>query len=508
MKTFDVVIIGSGIGGLSLALKLSKNNPNKQIALLTKTNALESNTRYAQGGIAAVLDTLNDSFESHIKDTLASGGSYCKPDIVEMVVKSAPREIGELLHWGVQFDTESNGELDAALEGGHENPRVVHYKDQTGFEVVATLLNQVSKNKNIRLITHLLATDVLLDDQQNAKGVWVYNEITHQLESLNACYVVLATGGCGQLFENTTNPKPATGDGYAMAKRAGAQLQHMNFMQFHPSALYAQTNQQTSFLISEALRGYGAYIVDESGNRFLFDYDVRGELATRDIVSDAIYQHMEKTNSPYVYLDVRHLDADELEYYFPAITQKLVSLDYNLSEDLIPIVPSAHYQSGGVVVDVNGQTYINNLYALGEVACTGLHGKNRLASNSLLEALVFAEQIKNHIVHQQDNKNYDVNLYQCKSQQVVDFAWVKPKIKTVKKWMTQCFMSKNKTTIDAGIAYMKLVKQLTQSILNNNTFSIELMQLHNMATTAEIMIQDVLTNQHNNRPNDVKQVQQ
>jgi L-aspartate oxidase len=509
MKTFDVVIVGSGIGGLSLALKLSKCNPVLQIALLTKTNALESNTRYAQGGIAAVLDTLNDSFESHIKDTLASGGSYCKPDVVEMVVKNAPKEIYELINWGVQFDKAGQGELDAALEGGHENPRVVHYKDQTGFEVVATLLDQVSKNKNIRLITHLLATDILLNNQQNAKGIWVYNEITHQLESMNACYVVLATGGCGQLFENTTNPKPATGDGYAIAKRAGAQLQHMNFMQFHPTALYAQTDQQTSFLISEALRGYGAYIVDQSGKRFLFDDDVRGELATRDIVSNAIYQHLEKTKSPCVYLDVRHLDEDELEFHFPAITQKLVSLDYNLSEDLIPIIPSAHYQSGGVVVDVNGQTNINNLYALGEVACTGLHGKNRLASNSLLEALVFAEQIKNHIVHQQDKKiNDDVNLYQCKSQQVVDFAWVKPKIKTVKKWMTTCFMSKNKTTINAGIAYMKLVKQLTQSILNNNTFSVELMQLHNMATTAEIMLQDVLIHQQNNQPDSVKQVQQ
>jgi L-aspartate oxidase len=325
---------------------------------------------------------------------------------------------------------------------------------------------------------------------------------------MNACYVVLATGGCGQLFENTTNPKPATGDGYAIAKRAGAQLQHMNFMQFHPTALYAQTDQQTSFLISEALRGYGAYIVDQSGKRFLFDDDVRGELATRDIVSNAIHQHLEKTKSPCVYLDVRHLDEDELEFHFPAITQKLVSLDYNLSEDLIPIIPSAHYQSGGVVVDVNGQTNINNLYALGEVACTGLHGKNRLASNSLLEALVFAEQIKNHIIHREDKKIYDVNLNQCILKKVVDFTWVKPKIKTVKKWMTKCFMSKNKTTINAGIAYMKLVKQLTQSILNNNTFSVELMQLHNMATTAEIMLKDVLIHQQNNQPDSVKQVQQ
>lgn len=506
MKTFDVIIVGSGIGGLSLALKLTKKNPNIQIALLTKTNALESNTRYAQGGIAAVLNTISDSFESHIKDTLASGGSYCIPDVVEMVVKNAPKEIYELINWGVQFDKANNDCLDVALEGGHEHPRVVHCKDQTGFEVVATLLEQVRTNKNINLITHLLVTDILLDEAQNAKGVWVYNENTQQLETITACYTVLATGGCGQLFENTTNPIPATGDGYAIAKRAGAQLQHMNFMQFHPTSLYTETDKHTSFLISEALRGYGAYVVDESGKRFLFDDDVRGELATRDIVSNAINKHLTKTHTNCVYLDVRHLPSDELEIHFPAITQKLVSLGYRLDVDLIPVIPSAHYQSGGIKVDVNGQTNITNLYALGEVACTGLHGKNRLASNSLLEALVFANQICNHILkRQQDITQEETHPYPCKQQVIVDYAWVKPKIKTIKKWMSKCFISQDKLTIDAGVTYMKLVKQLTQSILENNMFSVELMQLHNMATTAEIMLHDLLTYQSLNQTNNTTQ---
>ncbi len=501
MRNSDVLIVGSGIAGLSLALKLAKQNPQAKINVITKTSALESNTSYAQGGIAAVLNTLTDSYEEHIADTLASGKGLCDENIVDLVIKNATKSIHELINMGVVFDKDNQGNIALALEGGHNKPRVIHHKDKTGFEVANTLIKLVEAQKNINLITHLFVAK-LITINNAVMGVSVYDEVTQNCETLYAKITVLATGGCGQLFENTTNPEPATGDGYAMAKRAGANLKHMRFVQFHPTALYVKNKQQTSFLISEAVRGFGAYITDKAGCRFLFKYDLRGELATRDVVSNAINTQLALTNTACAYLDLRHLNHQEFSQHFPSITQKLTSLGYNLRTDLIPIVPSAHYQCGGIEVNQFAQTSLTNLYALGEVSCTGLHGKNRLASNSLLEALVFANQAAINITELLNSDTF----IQSKSitathPKNIDYNWINPKMQVIKKWMSLSFSTCDVITLHAALKYMQILQQLTTSILNNNNFSIKLMQLNNMACVAGVIIEDLLNNMNEDTTN-------
>ncbi len=501
MRNSDILIVGSGIAGLSLALKLAKQNPSAKITIITKTSALESNTSYAQGGIAAVLNTLTDSYEEHIADTLASGKGLCDEDIVNLVIKNATKSIHELIHLGVNFDKDKEGNIALALEGGHNKPRVIHHKDQTGFEVANTLIKQVQAQKNINLITHLFVAK-LITINNAVMGVSVYDEVAQNCETLYAKITVLATGGCGQLFENTTNPEPATGDGYAMAKRAGASLKHMRFVQFHPTALYVKNKEQTSFLISEAVRGFGAYITDKAGCRFLFKYDLKGELATRDVVSNAINKQLAATNAACAYLDLRHLNQQEFTQHFPSISQKLTSIGYDVSTDLIPIVPSAHYQCGGIVVNEFAQTSVTNLYALGEVSCTGLHGKNRLASNSLLEALVFANQAAISITEQLHTDTF----IQSKSipaihPKNIDYNWINPKMKAIKKWMSLSFSTCDVITLHAALKYMQILQQLTTSILNNNNFSIKLMQLNNMACVAGAILEDLLNNINQDKEN-------
>ncbi|WP_229741289.1 L-aspartate oxidase [Planktosalinus lacus] len=388
MMQTDVLIIGSGIAGLAFAIKLAERKPKTDIVLVTKADRFESNTKYAQGGIAAVMDNIHSSFESHISDTLKAGKGFSNIQTVRMVVEKAPKRLQELIAWGTPFDKTSDGKWDYGLEGGHSVARILHHKDQTGLALEKALLQQLSRFKNIQFQTEVFATDLLVQNKRCYGAQFLdKNEQSFSIQS-NITY--LATGGSGQVFSKTTNPLIATGDGLAMASRAGAVVEHMAFYQFHPTALV--TSKNPVFLITEALRGFGAYLINHKGERFVFKHHPEGELATRDILSEAIFKEMQKTGHDHVWLDCRHLDREALRSHFPNIILQCKKHGFNLFNEPIPVAPAAHYQCGGIKVNREGKTTLHGLYANGECASTGLHGANRLASNSLLEAVVFAHE--------------------------------------------------------------------------------------------------------------------
>jgi L-aspartate oxidase len=395
MVTTDIIVIGGGIAGLSFIAKAAKWFPNLQILLLTKDHCIESNTRYAQGGIAIALDRTRDSFEKHIHDTMIAGAGLSDPDVVEMVVSEGPHRLIELIEWGVQFDRDVTGQLALGREGGHTAHRIIHYKDATGFQIADALLRHISMLPNVVICDHHFAIDLITVKKATATecaGVVAMDLEAGIAKAFSSRVTILATGGAGQVYATTTNPLIATGDGIAMAYRAGAKIRDMEFIQFHPTAFYSEKD-NPSFLISEALRGAGAYLRNKSGERFVFQHDVRGELASRDIVSNAIHQEMSRQGEKHVYLDCRHLPGQDIIREFPTIYAQCLHRGLDLTRDLIPVAPAAHSVCGGVVVNTDGHTSIRNLYACGECSHTGLHGANRLASNSLLEALVYAHQI-------------------------------------------------------------------------------------------------------------------
>lgn len=387
MPVADVLVVGSGIAGLSAAIKIAKRFPDRNVCVLTKSAAADSNTQYAQGGISVVADRVNDSLESHIEDTIRAGDGLCNEEVVRMVVSQASERLQDLISYGVRFDRDRDGSLSLGREGGHQHKRIVHCKDATGAGISAALLAQLTTLRNISLLTNHIVID-LLTDENVCHGVLAIDRTTGKLEKFVARATILATGGVGQLYSVTTNPHVATGDGIAVAARAGAKISSMEFIQFHPTALsYPGTN--PCFLISEAVRGHGAHLINDLGERFMFKYHPEGELACRDIVARAIATEIQSGDRNEVFLDCTDI-AHEFPDKFPNIYQKCSALGLDLYFNPIPVVPAAHYLCGGIEVDLNSKTSIENLYACGECANTGLHGANRLASNSLLEAMVFA----------------------------------------------------------------------------------------------------------------------
>ena len=398
----DVVVVGSGVAGLSFAIQLAKLKPDCKINVLSKSTLDHSNTNLAQGGIASVTDE-NDTFEAHIDDTLRSGKGLSSPEIVKLVVESAPDKIKKLEEYGLKFTYQPNGKLDLALEGGHSVPRIVHAFDHTGYHVQQSLIGIAQSLKNISFFENRHSFRLIQNDSDEIIGLYALNVVTKSVEVFIGNTTVLATGGSGQVYQNTTNPSVATGDGIFMALGVDAKVSNLEFIQFHPTVLYEKNKDQLD-LLTEAIRGFGAYIVNKDEKRFIFDYDKTGELATRDIVSSAIFSELKKTKEECVYLDCRHLDYESFKNKFPKITENLESKDYSISNDLIPIVPAAHYQCGGITVDKSGKTNVPNLFAIGECTDTGLHGVNRLASNSLLEGLVFGDEVASFIATKLENK--------------------------------------------------------------------------------------------------------
>jgi len=402
----DVLVIGSGIAGLFAALKIA---PYAHVILVTKKDKNESNTNYAQGGIASVISK-DDSFERHIQDTLIAGAGLCNERMVRILVQEGPERIKDLINLGTQF-SKKEGSLDLALEGGHSMPRIVHAKDLTGKEIESALITKLNSLNNIEVIENTIAIDLITEhnikqlkstalQNRTCWGAYVLDIKNNLVIKITAKATIMATGGLGQVYQHTTNPRIATGDGIAMSFRSGARLANMEFIQFHPTSLYNPSRElfgEQSFLISEAVRGFGGKLRTRSGTEFMINYDERKELAPRDIVARAIDSELKKSGEEFVYLDITHKNTDDVKNHFPNIYNHCLTLGIDITQVPIPVVPAAHYSCGGVIVDEYSRTSLNGLYACGEVAMTGVHGANRLASNSLLEAVVFADRAASNV---------------------------------------------------------------------------------------------------------------
>lgn len=400
----DYLVIGSGIAGLSFALRAAESST---VAIVTKKEVTETSTNYAQGGIASVFDK-EDRFELHVRDTLDSGAGLCNPDIVAMVIQDGPSRIRELIDRGVCFSRQQNnhGDLDLGREGGHSRRRIVHTGDHTGREVEETLLQNIYKNKKITVYEDHMAIDLITrskmikrgivasESRETCWGAYVLDVERQEVLTFSARTTVLATGGAGKVYLYTSNPDIASGDGVAMGYRAGVKVANMEFVQFHPTCLYHPDAK--NFLISEAMRGEGGILIDQRGVPFMEKYHPLKDLAFRDIVARSIDLELKKSGDECVFLDISHRPADFIREHFPHIYETCLKFQIDITQDPIPVVPAAHYMCGGLLTNEHGQTNLDHLYAIGEVACTGLHGANRLASNSLLEALVFAKRAAEH----------------------------------------------------------------------------------------------------------------
>ena len=400
---YDYLVIGSGIAGMSYALKVAATG---KVALICKTNLEEANTYFAQGGVASVTNLEVDNFDKHIEDTMIAGDWLSDRAAVEKGVKGAPEQIRQLIEWGVKFDKNEKGEFDLHREGGHSEFRILHHADNTGAEIQDSLIRALQEHPNIDVFENHFAVEIITQHHLGkivtrrtpditCYGAYILNLATNKVDTFLSKVTVMATGGIGQVYTTTTNPPVATGDGIAMVYRAKGTVKDMEFIQFHPTALY-HPGDRPSFLITEAMRGYGAVLRTLDGKEFMHKYDKRLSLAPRDIVARAIDNEMKLRGDDHVYLDVTHKDAEETKRHFPNIYAKCLSLGIDITKDYIPVAPAAHYLCGGIKVDLNACSSIQRLYAVGECSCTGLHGGNRLASNSLIEAVVYADAAARH----------------------------------------------------------------------------------------------------------------
>lgn len=505
MKT-QLLIIGSGVAGLTLAVKFAEAFPKKNITIVTKGNEDESNTKYAQGGVAVVLDEKTDSFQKHIEDTLIAGDGLCNKTVVDMVITEGPKRFKELMFWGAQFDVDQTGNFDLGKEGGHSQYRVVHHKDITGYEIERTLLARVHQLENITLLTHHFAIDLITEHQLKQAsstitcyGAYVLNQKNGEIITVQADSTVLAAGGIGRVYGHTTNPTIATGDGIAMAYRAKARIKDMEFVQFHPTALFT-SQEGSAFLISEAVRGFGAYLRTKDGNRFMLNYDERAELASRDIVSQCIDNELKKSDESCVYLDCTHLDLNAFKNHFPNIYQTCLKNNIDISKDWIPVVPASHYLCGGVEVDTHGKTSITNLFACGECTRTGLHGANRLASNSLLEALVYAHNIYKYLSENSISvKNYDIPNWNDKGTSIPkEHVLIQHNLKELQALMRDYVgIVRSNNRLKKAISHLDVIYKEVEELYRTSKITTTLCELRNMVNIAHLIIGQSLDRKEN-----------
>lgn len=503
----DYLVIGSGVAGLTFAVKIAEKFPDRNIVIVTKANEDESNTKYAQGGVAIVLDKEEDSFKKHIKDTLIAGDGLCDEGVVEIVVKEGPDRLKELLLWGANFDINDAGKFDLGKEGGHSEYRIVHHKDITGYEIERALLSKAHQLKNISILSHHFAIDLITNhhiknynaDDLNCFGAYIFNQKTGKIFIIKANSTLLASGGIGCVYGHTTNPVIATGDGIAMAYRAKARIKDMEFVQFHPTALY-DAKGESSFLISEAVRGFGAYLRNIEGHRFMPDYDERAELASRDIVSQSIDSELKKSGESHVYLDCTHLDMEAFTKHFPNIYNKCLEQHIDIKEDWIPVVPASHYLCGGIEVDKKGKTTIKNLYACGECSRTGLHGANRLASNSLLEALVYAHNIFKHLSNK-NNKSSDIEIPDWNDEGTIitkEHILIQHNLKQLQALMRDYVgIVRSNKRLKRAIKHLDLIYEEVEDLYRESKISTSLCELRNMINVAHLIIRQSLDRKEN-----------
>ncbi|HEY0244316.1 MAG TPA: L-aspartate oxidase [Mucilaginibacter sp.] len=502
-KTVDFLVVGSGIAGLSFALKAAKHG---KVLIVTKANEDESNTKYAQGGVAVVVDKKDDSFEKHIEDTLIAGDGLCDPVAVEAVVTEGPARIREIIDYGTNFDKTNEGIYDLAKEGGHSEFRVLHYKDITGFEIERSLLEQIHQNPNIEIITHYFAVDLITQhhlgefvDKSSTDiqcyGIYVLNTISGNVDKILSKVTVMASGGAGHIYAITTNPTIATGDGVAMVYRAKGKVRNMEFIQFHPTALY-NPGEYPSFLISEAVRGFGGILKRLDGSEFMQEYDARKSLAPRDIVARAIDAEIKKSGEDYVYLDIRHRSKADILNHFPNIYAKCLDIGIDMTKDMIPVSPACHYMCGGIMVDHWGRSSINRLYACGECSSTGLHGANRLASNSLLEALVFAHRIYEDAVVQFEQFNipdhipdWNENGVQLSNEDIL----VTHNLREMQKLMNDYVgIVRSDFRLERAMRRLGLLHEETESFYKQTKLSVKLCELRNLIQVSYLVVKSAM----------------
>ncbi len=493
----DFLIIGSGAAGLYFALKVAQS---AKVVVVTKDVIDKTNTQKAQGGIASVTYE-PDSFSKHINDTLECGSHRCCPDAVKQVVECAPHSIQQLIDWGVDFD-KNNNRYDLAREGGHTEHRILHYKDSTGAEIQRVLVEKVLSHPNIEILEHHFAIDLLTQhhlgdivtkhsNNIECYGAYVLNVKTEKVITLQAKCTVVATGGVGNIYDTSTNPIVATGDGIAMVHRAKGKVDNMEFIQFHPTSLY-HPGEHPSFLITEAMRGFGAILKTQSGDAFMDKYHPMGSLAPRDIVARSIDYELKSHGEEFVYLDVTHKPAKDIIHHFPNIYQKCLSIGIDITKDMIPVVPAAHYACGGVRVDLDAKTSIKCLYAIGESSSTGLHGANRLASNSLSEAVVYAQKaaqsalsVVEDILHKDGIPDWDYDG----TSHPEEYVLVTQSYKEIQQIMSNYVgIVRSNARLDRAFRRMEIIHQETEELYRSSTLSVHLCELRNMIAVAYLII--------------------
>ncbi len=497
-KKVDFLVVGTGIAGLSFALKVAEYGT---VCIVTKREAEESATRYAQGGIAAVMYT-PDTYEKHIRDTMIAGDDLSDPEIVKITITESTDRVKELIDWGVSFDKNMSGKYDLAKEGGHSEFRVLHHKDQTGAEIEGIMLQRVKEHKNIEIIENHFAVDLITQHhlgetfEKTAQdiecyGAYVLNKANHQIITILSKVTMVATGGSGNVYATTTNPPVATGDGIAMVKRAKGEIDKMEFIQFHPTSLYNPA-EKPSFLITEALRGSGAILKTKQGKEFMQKYDQRLSLAPRDIVARAIDNELKISGDDYVCLDARHLTMDVILNHFPAIYAKCLSIGIDMTKMMIPVVPAAHYTCGGIKVDAFARSTIKNCFASGECASTGLHGANRLASNSLLESLVFSHRASLIAIKEHKRIDYNDSIPDWDAKGTVfneEMILITQSIKELQGIMTNYVgIVRSNLRLKRAFDRLQILEQETEELYEKSVLTEKICELRNMIYVASLII--------------------